>query len=172
MLIDFSTTPPTVRLTESAKADEFALLRPQPIETGDGATEHVYELAVLGRLTRSLMNALKISYDRWPEEKRRELTDFSDAEKQLYYPFAFMLACLDGNAFRAGQLNAAFDSSQVWLPPPETITQYIPDACHILSRNSAPPAALEGMVRQAAQMYPDIKPDTALRLFRGRPTEI
>lgn len=144
-MINHTTDPPTVRFNEHTKTKFFDLLK--PALHGD---THVYELRPLADLAHNLMHWLFIGYDDRShiDEPLRDLADFSDEERRLYYPFAFMLACLDGNAFRTGQLNTILEDCP--QDSPETITQYIPDAYRIIKANSGNLVEIKIIIAQAA----------------------
>ena len=151
-MLDYTSDPPTLVITEYTKTNDFDLLRPQPRDD-HGEIVHVYDMRALADMTRDLMGTLSIPYDNrvYPEEPRRKLADFSEAEKRLYLPFAFILACLDGNAFRTGQLNPIFENPD-GPASPETISQYIPDAYHIMEANSATSDELFALVENACDL--------------------
>lgn len=149
MILDSTTEPPTIRLNEWCKREWFSLLQPMNSLGNGDDREYVYDVPALVELTRNLMARLCIPYDAHtrPDEPLRELADFSEEERRLYYPFAFMLACLAGNAFRTGQLNAILENPQE--DSPETISQYIPDAYRIITANSGTLAEVRTMITQA-----------------------
>lgn len=93
---------------------------------GNDASEtlYVYDLKELQKFTANLMHWSMLSYDKGVgdgrnpvEGERHKIEEFSIEEICLYIPFAFMLACVDGNAF------------------PCCVQSYIPDAHNIILRN-------------------------------------
>lgn len=125
----------------SFKHENFPFLKDSEIlEREDGEEDyHMYDLDELRTFTLSLMHYLHIPYDSRVDrskESRTKLSEFTEEEKSLYYPFAFILACLDGNAFRVGHLNSILENGETISPSPETINQYIPDAYNIINANS------------------------------------
>lgn len=106
---DFSTDNPTITISSDLKDGDLRLLASSQ-QTDDG--RHTYGLNELARFTRDLMQWVRIPYDIRAGEgnDKKTLNDFTDEERRLYYPFAFVLACLDGNAFRTGHLNAILEN--------------------------------------------------------------
>jgi hypothetical protein len=61
---------------------------------------------------------------RRPDEGFKPLDSFTEEQKRLLYPFALVLACLDGNAF-VNHENPEFD----------LVLQYIPSVFAVLDQN-------------------------------------
>ena len=120
-MLDYTTDPPTLTINQYMKDRTFELLMPSPHQHPTEIV-HQYSVPELRKLTFSLMHYLDIAYDgRRAEDdgggSDHKLEELSSEERQFYRPFAFLLACLDGNAF------------------PAMIDQYIPDACNIVGAN-------------------------------------
>lgn len=131
-LTNYTTDPWTIELTDSEIAG--TLVQPLSVE-GDGDNRvHVFSLRAVEQLAFHLMDIVHVAYRRSPRD-HRDLADFSDEERRLYYPFAFMLACLDGNAFRGGANDFVF--------------QYIPDAERLILDNSGTLEEVREMLKRA-----------------------
>lgn len=117
-MLDYTTNPPVWRFNQHTFETYLAPLQPRRSEGPDGPA---YEIAIPAarEALRYLMHMLDLPYDARGVSDKRE--SFSASEQRLLYPYAFMLACLDGNAF-TGE-NA------------ETVTAYIPDAFHVIRAN-------------------------------------
>lgn len=149
--LNYTSKPAMAHIGEPVKSCEFALLVSQN-ETGEGEDkESAYKIDDLTELTTNLMGLLGIPYDRPSvSDGRDKLEDFTAEERKLYYPFAFMLACLDGNCFRTGQLNGIVENGDKLPPSPETISYYIPDAYHIIKANSGNLDEVRELIKAAA----------------------
>jgi hypothetical protein len=153
MFLNYKTNPPTAHVGADENAEYFTLLQPSAII--NGGESYVYEIPALVTLTYNLMELLSISYQAREDDPANPVPDYAHltAEQQrLYYPFAFMLACLQGNAFRPGQLAALMDNESVGSD--ELITQYIPDAIRIITANSGTLDEVREMIRVANQVPP------------------
>lgn len=144
-LTDYTTDNPTITISSDIKDGELRLLAPGQ-QTDD---RHTYSLIELVNLTRSLMSWTRIPYDVPPGDSK-SLDDFTDDERKLYYPFAFLLACLDGNAFRTGHLNAILEGGDKLPPTQETISAYIPDAYRIIKANGGTFEEARDLIENAA----------------------
>jgi hypothetical protein len=146
-MTDFTSDPPTISFTDHEMREMLSLLKPRA-ETGEGGNHVcVYSLPELRQFTLDLMHYVDISYQRRLDAPPLSLTD---DEKRLHYPFAFMLACVAGNAFRTGQLNPVFENPD-GPPSPETISAYTEDAVRIIRANSGDNAEVAAMIRKAAE---------------------
>lgn len=109
-------------VNEFVKTNHLNLLVPLEEELTEGVDEngepwtektYTYELEELRKFLDSLSYWAVHNY-RVSEIKQIE---FTEEQKKLYLPMAFMMACIDGNAF------------------PGLIEQYIPDAVSIIRDN-------------------------------------
>lgn len=128
--------PDKIAIGQHQKLNDFPLLGIDKLETENNHTYFTYNRKQLIDMTLHLMRVLEIAYDPRDYIADRKLEDFSEDERKLYYPFAFMLACLAGNAFRNGHSNGILENGENLPDTPETISQYIPDAYHIIKANS------------------------------------
>ena len=133
MTYDYTVNPPTATFNEYVKTKYLSLLKPMGEYTwkgkdwqGNDAQEklYVYDLNELQKFTTNLMGWSMVSYDSGIGEGRvalegekNKIEEFTIEEIKLYIPFAFMLACVDSNAFSA------------------CVESYIPDAHNIILRN-------------------------------------
>lgn len=131
-LTNYATDPWTIELTDREMVG--ALVQPLSIEGEGDNRVHVFSLKAIEQLTFHLMDVVRVTYRRSSEE-HRDLADFSEDERRLYYPFAFMLACLDGNAFRGSDL--------------DLVSQYIPDAARLILDNSGTLEEVRNMIERA-----------------------
>lgn len=147
-VIDFTKEPPEITFNDYVMRNHLPLLVPQN-DVGEGR-EGVctYDYRELQRFCRELMHWSDVPYD--PRKGDRSLEDFSEEERRLYYPFAFVLACLDGNAFRTGHLNPILENGANIAPTPETISHYIPDAWAIIRSNGGTLDEVRGLIRNAS----------------------
>ncbi len=132
-LTDFTADPPTIHIGEPYRRQYLNLLVPGKV-TGKGETKnYTYELGELQEFTLHLMHLVNVPFD--PCDRvtvdKTKLDDFTVAEKHLLYPFAFLLACLSGNAFD------------------EAIEQYIPAAYRIIRSNQWDMDAVRKMIATA-----------------------
>jgi hypothetical protein len=112
-MLNYDDDPPTLTINEFVKTTMLDMLKPmgehiQHSETTDGKhySEKIYKYDViqLREFAYQLMHWIDCNYQRCNVDnipERDNLEDFTEEEKQLYLPMAFMLACADGNAFPA-----------------------------------------------------------------------
>lgn len=122
-LIDTLKNPATVTFMPSEQHDLTLLKEGVPHVPSEYAevlgfedtpsTGQQYDLLEVRQLTRTLMSKMMINYDK--PDSVRKLETFDEVERERLKPFAFFLACLDGNSFDG------------------CIEQYIPDAYAILT---------------------------------------
>ena len=145
-MIDMTKSPPTITFNDHVMENHLSLLkRGEPDEYGDST----YDYRKLQDFTLELMHFASVSYQSaGGDGVTRPLSEFSAEERRLYYPFAFMLACIDGNAFRTGQLNPIFADPDA-PPSEESISQYIPNAWKIIRANSGDLDEVRGMIAAA-----------------------
>lgn len=75
-----------------------------------------------------------------PEGGLRPLGTFTEAEIRALYPFALVLACLDGNAF-----------VNIDVPENDLVRQYVPDAHEALKSNGVLEFALKYTSRSSVE---------------------
>lgn len=115
-MMDFRSNPPRYKMTDATKRDYFDPLVPTRVP---GSKESGFQIEIKPAVEaiNKLMRIFNVSYE-VPEMDDPKLTE---DERKLLYPFAFTLACLDGNAFNT--------------PSVDTVWSYTSDAYKIIASN-------------------------------------
>ena len=112
-MLNYNTEPPTLTINEFVKTTMLDMLKPMGEHMDEGIgydgkpySEKLYKYDViqLRKFAYQLMHWIDCNYQRCHIDnipERDNLENFTEEEQQLYLPMAFMLACLDGNAFPA-----------------------------------------------------------------------
>lgn len=122
-MIDFTKEPPEFRCNQYVK-DKF-LPRHQADSTEtypNGEVEYIFDYNKMIEDTKAAMHLLGIPYASHRDDTSRKADSFSEEENKFFAPFAFMLCCLDGNAFCTPE-------------QPEHMHQYVADAYNVMRSN-------------------------------------
>lgn len=115
-MMDFRSDPPIYKMTDATKRECFDPLVPTRMP---GSKRSIFQVEVEPAIEaiNKLMRIFSIRYD-VPDADEPDLTE---DEQKLLYPFAFTLACLDGNAFNG--------------PIIDSVWSYTSDAYKIIAAN-------------------------------------
>jgi hypothetical protein len=94
-MLDYTRDPPVYSFNQNVHDEHYAKLASAKQVDHHGEVAYEIEIPKAREGLRWFMHVLDMPYDL----RRGEPRDFNDEEKALLMPFAYVLACLDGNAF-------------------------------------------------------------------------